>query len=280
MSKVVDGRQRLTAIFDFLDNKFKLSELHIMKEQSGKLFKDLEPLLRAKIEEYQIQSYIIKPPTPEKIKFDIFDRVNRGGSRLKDQEMRNALHQGKSTKLIKELANSDEFKKATGYAISNKRMKDRYIIIRFLSFYMLKKEWFTEARIEYKSDIYDFLAKTMDFINGLPDEKIYDLKKIFLQAMERSYKIIGEDCFRFAPRSDGGNKRPINMALFEVLTFLFSNDCIDSIPQKIVKNKVEDIKKTFDLSGNFTTPIDNSVKVNDRFLSINNFLGELMNDKK
>jgi len=276
--QVVDGRQRLTAIFRFMDNKFKLDELRILKEQNDKYFKDLEPLFQAKIEECQIEVYVIQPPTPEKIKYDIFDRVNRGGSPLNNQEMRNALLQGKSTELIKKLALSNEFEKATGGSISDKRMKGRYVIIRFLSFYMLIKGWLKETGIEYKSDIDDFLAKTMELINGLPDEKITVLEKIFLQAMERSYKIIGEDGFRFAPQT-GSNKRPINMALFEVLTFLFSDNCIDSMPPEIVKDKIENIKKDFDLNGNFSSPTDSSTKVNNRFKDINKLLEELKNDK-
>ena len=36
--------------------------------------------------------YIIQPPTPERVKYDIFDRVNRGGTPLNKQEMRNALY--------------------------------------------------------------------------------------------------------------------------------------------------------------------------------------------
>jgi hypothetical protein len=285
--QVVDGRQRLTAIFKFMDNEFKLSDdLRILSEESGpkgKFFKDLKPLERAKIEDYQIQTYIIQPPTPERIKFDIFDRVNRGGSQLNNQEMRNALYRGNSTRLIEKLANSEEFKKATGESISDKRMKDRYVVIRFLSFYMLKNGFFKKNesghKIEYKSDIDEFLAKTMDFINKLPDKEINFLEKIFLQAMKRSYEISGPDCFRFAPR-DKGNSRPINMALFEALAFLFSDDYIDSVPPEALRNKIENIKKEFDSNGNFSAPIDSSVKVDYRFSEINKLIEELKNDKR
>jgi len=114
--QVVDGRQRLTAVFDFMNNKFKLDDLRILDKLNGKHFSELDPpLLQAKIEEYQIEVYIIQPPTPEKIKYDIFDRVNRGGTRLNNQEMRNALLQGKSTALIKKLAQSEEFNARNGH---------------------------------------------------------------------------------------------------------------------------------------------------------------------
>ncbi|MFK5970035.1 MAG: DUF262 domain-containing protein [Candidatus Marithrix sp.] len=111
--QVVDGKQRLTAIFDFLDGKFRLNNLKILHEQNGKSFEDLELVLQSTIEKYQLSIYVIQPPTPEKIKFDIFDRVNRGGTILNHQEMRNALYQGKATDLLNRLVELDCFKKAT-----------------------------------------------------------------------------------------------------------------------------------------------------------------------
>ena len=59
--------------------------------------------------------YIIQPPTPERVKYDIFDRVNRGGTKLNSQEMRNALYRGASTQLIKEIADSEVFVMTSDY---------------------------------------------------------------------------------------------------------------------------------------------------------------------
>ena len=70
------------------------------------------------IEDFQLVIQIIKYPTPDRVRFDIFDRVNRGGTPLNNQEMRNALYQGKSTKLLSALAASEEFQCATGNSIS------------------------------------------------------------------------------------------------------------------------------------------------------------------
>jgi len=138
--QVVDGRQRLTTLFNFMNNKFPLSELNILKDLKGKYFKNLDVNDQNDLEDYQLIAYVIKPPTPDRIKFDIFDRVNRGGTRLNNQEMRNALYQGKITDLLKELIDNENFQKATNKSINSTRMKDRYIILRFLSFYLLEKK--------------------------------------------------------------------------------------------------------------------------------------------
>ena len=75
---VVDGRQRLTALFEFIDCKFRLGDLKIMNEHSKKKFSDLDGIDKQRIEDYQLYAHLIQPPTPDRIKFDIFDRVNRG----------------------------------------------------------------------------------------------------------------------------------------------------------------------------------------------------------
>src|SRR5699024_3620701 len=108
------------------------------------------------IEDTQLVVQIIKYPTKDRVRFDIFDRVNRGGTPLNKQEMRNALYQGNATKLLKRLAESESFLEATGSAISSKHMKDRYIILRALCFYLYwNKEMLDEKgkNIEYRSDM-------------------------------------------------------------------------------------------------------------------------------
>ncbi|EAJ3242471.1 DUF262 domain-containing protein, partial [Campylobacter jejuni] len=115
--QVVDGRQRITTFIDFMNDKFDLKQVKIITDIIGKKFSDLNVIQQRKIEDYQIDTYTIQPPTPEQVKFNIFDRVNRGGTRLNNQEMRNALYQGNSTELINELSKEECFKKATAYSI-------------------------------------------------------------------------------------------------------------------------------------------------------------------
>ncbi len=226
--QVVDGKQRLSTILDFLSGKFKLKNLTILtdKQYRNVFFSDLSPKMQMQIRGYQLYFYIIKPPTSERVKYDIFDRVNRGGVRLNNQEMRNALYHGKSTKLINELAKTKEFLNATGRGISSNRKKDEYVILRLISFYMLLTHRFDKISkpIEYKGDIEEFLAKSMEYINNQMSEvEMNRIKNVFLMAMRKIYTIIGSDAFRFAQRSSDKQRRPINMLLFESLGFLFMN---------------------------------------------------------
>lgn len=266
--QVVDGRQRIGAIIDFMNNQFKLTELKIIKNIKGKKFADLEPIQQRKIEDYQIDAYIIKPSTPERIKIDIFDRVNRGGTKLNKQEMRNALYQGESTKLIKELSGLEIFKKATNNSIKSKQMKDRYIILRFIGFYL----YFSKQLdgIEYKGNIDDFLAEVMQFLNNADAKLIVELKEIFDNAMQFAYANFGGDVFRFS--NEGyASKRAINMALFECLSFLFAL-CVEKNTE-ISKKELNNLKNDFDKSGKFKSGIDSTANVEYRFDEVKKLIG-------
>lgn len=74
---IVDGRQRLTALFQFLDGEYELNNLTIMKNINGKNFNELKPLYQSKLEDYQVITQVIKPPIPEVIISKIIDRLNR-----------------------------------------------------------------------------------------------------------------------------------------------------------------------------------------------------------
>lgn len=215
---VVDGRQRLTALFSYMDDDYRLNNLKILPELNTKKFSELLPVQRTRIEDFQIQAHVIMPPTPDRIKFDIFDRVNRGGMRLNRQEMRNALYQGEATCLITRLAESKAFETATGKAfLREKRMKDKYILTRFITFYLYQNKALKDEKgavYVYKDDIDEFLGIGMDALNYMESSEICKIEKVVLDCLEKSYFYLGEDGFRL---SGGERRSPINMNVFETV---------------------------------------------------------------
>lgn len=276
IKQVVDGKQRLTTLFDFLDNRFSLSELTVMPELKGKKFDDLDGLYQGKIEDYKLSINVIKPPTPDRIKFDIFDRVNRGGTRLNNQEMRNAIYQGEATKLLDRLKDNEDFKNATDNSVRSKVMKDRYMILRFIAFYLWKEKLLTTKNgefIDYKSDIDSFLGKTMEFLNFTSSEMIMDIENIFKKAMSNSYNILGSNGFRVSTYYSESYKRPVNMALFEVLSYLMTK--IDLEDKEVLLDKITRLINEDEFYESITTPVDSAVKVNKRFDYIDKLIMEI-----
>lgn len=280
---VVDGKQRLSTLFDFINNKFSLSSLNIIKDAKGK-FSDLEGSQQSKIEDYQIEINVIKASTPERVMLDIFDRINRGGTTLNNQEMRNALYQGKSTILLKELAESAIFREITEKSISPKRMKDTYVVLRFLTFYIWKtqKAYDKDGNwIDYKSDMNDFLAKTMEYINTLEDNQIEELKTIFYRTMNNVKKVIPSNAFRLPPKppKDGGKtlKRPVNMPFFDTVCYLLSFEIPENKISKL-KEKYDELLNNSEYIDAITSQVDNIKSINKRFEIIENIKEEVLND--
>ena len=206
---VVDGLQRLTTIRRFvIDKEMTLEGLEFLTEYNGKKFDDLPRGFQRRIEETDIVLYQIQPGTPDRVKFDIFRRINTGGAPLSAQEIRHALNQGKITNFLKELATSKEFKQATANGISAKRMDDRECVLRFLAFSLTPPE-------QYKDESFDqFLNEAMAKINKMCDEELEKFRPMFNKAMNAAVKIFGNDAFRKRYSRKYG-RHPINKALFE-----------------------------------------------------------------
>ncbi len=279
--QVVDGRQRITAILKFLNNDLELRDLKMLPELNWKRFVELDSQMQGVFEDYQLQFYIIQPPTPERVKYDIFDRVNRGGTKLNNQEMRNALYGGKATALINGIAKADYFKKAVD-GVSAKHMKDRYLVLRAIAFYLWRKfpdkiEAQNGRPIDYKSDIDDFLAKMMMFLNSNADDEIFHLCQ---EAMERSMKscrkILGQDAFRFPPKDV--RRRPINMPLFEMLMYLFANPEVAQRPKR-AKQLVKQYKATNDYLTRFGGAVDATPNVIARYEDAEALLNEICQEE-
>lgn len=270
---IVDGRQRLTTFFDYMDNQFALKGLSILPELNGCRFRDLEEdekkrKYAANIEDFQLVIQIIKYPTPDRVRFDIFDRVNRGGTPLNNQEMRNALYQGNSTKLLNILANKKEFKKATGNSISSVHMKDKYIILRALGFYLWLEGRLIKRngeKVKYRSDIEEFLGYTMELLNRMNEQSLLELQQLFCKVMGDIWRILGEDAFRIP--SDSGRRRPVSMTLFESLFYFFAlqEEGEQTIEPTDIQNAVNQMLEDSVFLDSLTYNVDSKVHVDERF---------------
>lgn len=242
---MVDGLQRMSSLRDFiigadyLESRdeslrgcgMKLKGLEFWTQYNGCTFNELPTYLQNRITETELTFTIINPGTPEEVKRNIFKRINTGGLYLNQQEIRNALYSGESTRLLQSLSTSEPFLNATDKAVNSTRMGDFDLILRCLAFMLRDKENYP------KNDSMDaFLSDTMQLINTYPGFDTSDIAKLvkrgsldlskvrrispqelserFINGMSRAYKLFGRHSFR---RSYGDMKRsPINKALFEM----------------------------------------------------------------
>nr|WP_286311808.1 DUF262 domain-containing protein [Agromyces mangrovi] len=91
---VIDGKQRLTAISQFLNNEFALTKLQLRPDLEGLRFRDLTAEASAAIGMRPLRAVTILRKTPDWVKHEVFVRLNRGGQPLNAQEIRNVAFAG------------------------------------------------------------------------------------------------------------------------------------------------------------------------------------------
>ena len=208
---IVDGLQRLTAIKKFVvDKQLCLCDLEFLEQFNKKSFDGLPRNYQRRILETQVTVFVIEKGTPDKVKFNIFKRINTGGLPLSAQEIRHALNQGFATQFLAQLANSEEFKRATDNSIRDERMADRECILRFLAFTLMPYTKYDKTI----ASLDDFLNKTMKDLNKMAPQISNDLQRQFKRAMDAAHRLFNNDAFRKRLK-ENVPRQPINKALFE-----------------------------------------------------------------
>ncbi len=230
--QVVDGVQRLTTIFRYVtDPTVKLGEVTYLDELEGQGFDDLATLFRRRLNTAQFVAHVIDPQTPYRVKFDIFRRINTGGTPLSAQEIRHCMSKIRSREFLKKLVSEESFVTATGGALNNHpRMADREVALRFVAFRM-----FTSDEYAQHGSFDEFLGFVTDRIDDPASQNLYHLRTDFVRGMTNCYSVFGEHAFRKWP-CGATRKSPINRALFESWgTVLADHD------ETAVRNASEDL---------------------------------------
>ncbi|TCT22696.1 GmrSD restriction endonuclease domain-containing protein [Thiobaca trueperi] len=229
--EVIDGLQRLTSVFNFFDNKYKLQKLDLLSEYKGKSFQDLPTEIQNKLEDSILRSFELSDSHGD-IHFVVFERLNTGGIKLNDMEIRNCLYRGSLNSLIKDLARNESFKKAVSQRNFEKRMQDRSLILRFLAFY-------ERTHLKCTLGLKRFLNEFLDTYKDANDEKIVEYRKAFEKAMKACLTVFGESSFRLKSDiakpgkfSSGEWATRPNAAIFQVIATSFSLYDLGQVTQK------------------------------------------------
>ncbi len=101
-SHVVDGKQRLTTIFEFINGDYAVSEKATKANLRGKYFQDLDSNIKNNFWRYTFSVEYLET-NDENIINNIFDRINRNVSKLSSQELRHAKYNGEFITTCEEL---------------------------------------------------------------------------------------------------------------------------------------------------------------------------------
>jgi Protein of unknown function DUF262 len=198
---VVDGKQRVTAIWLFLTDQLQLNALEDFKEINGLKYSELplEMQNALSIRPYVRVISLLRQSDPS-LKFEVFIRLNRGGESMNPQELRNVAYQGNLNNKIYDLARSSFLRKQMKIkddkASTFQSMQDAELVLRFFA---LMNKWDSFSG-DYRREMDNFMAQNI--VEG--SEHIEILANRFDRALRGCEKIWGDLAFR---RPDGDNWR-------------------------------------------------------------------------
>ena len=185
--EVVDGKQRLTAVMDFIRGTLRLNERNLEYYADifgGKTFPEIREIESEKTSQMLssiLDIYVITANSPEFTKYDIFARLNRGAEKLKVNEIRRAIYKSKVTAWITDFVNEqlNENKENYESVFSQndiKRYEDYGRFYKSLAFYLCSNK---ESGL-----VEGYNSRPRDMINNV------------LQEIQKSNVKISEDSLR------------------------------------------------------------------------------------
>jgi len=204
--EVIDGQQRLTTLVHFVTNKFSLRKPRGMSSLNGKLFRDLTEEQQEKILDAPIRSVVIDAARNTELRYEVFERLNRGSMNLNEQELRNCVYRGFFNDLLAELEKDPSWRRVKGGTEPEKRFIDRENILRFFAF--------ANRLSQYSGSLKRFLNDYMALFaprGGRPEMDPEQLKAhtvLFKQTMQNIYVVFGENSSRLYevnPRTNRGS---------------------------------------------------------------------------
>jgi len=220
--EVMDGLQRMTALYDFYKDRFALTGLEEWKELNGLRYSELPDQIQKGIDRRYLSSIILlqetakSPREADRLKQLVFERINSGGVKLEDQEARNAINDGPLNKLCIRLARNPFFCRMWGIpepteeellepsAFSDellknetfRRMDDVELVLRFFAY--------RQRLSHYQTALSLYLDEFLRQGNRYPPALLVQYENIFENTVKLLYDVLGEDAFRlYRPRKNG-----------------------------------------------------------------------------
>ena len=235
---VIDGQQRLTSFFSFIDGKFpsgfdfKLTSLKVFRELNGTKFGGLPTDLQDAISYFKVRTITFQKESDPSLKFEIFERLNTGSVSLNDQELRNCIYRGEFNKLLKELSLDPDFTYLLGLKKPDKRMKDIELVLRFAAFHHA-------TYLNYKSPMKTFLNTEAAKNRTITKDDAEDLARAFKNTCQIIRSMFGKNSFkRFYKGTDNNpagywEPNKFNASLYDILMYTFAREDKNVIYQNL-----------------------------------------------
>jgi len=180
-----------------IGNKWTLGEGGLIKSLEGFNIDNLPVNLKINLKRAVCRVEILRGESSASMKYELFKRLNSGGSKLTPQEIRNAIYRGvnpKLNELLLSISQRQVFKNLTQLSRSKlNELYDQELILRFFAFYnnvdninkntenflnsFMEK---TVENVQFEYDLYESMfIQSLELINLLRDDKIFRNERNF-----------------------------------------------------------------------------------------------------
>lgn len=199
--ELIDGLQRTSSVLQFLDHaaidqpELMLQGCDVLESLNGKTFQTLETVLKLKVKRTPIRATIINKSGDSFVKYEMFKRLNTGGSLLSAQEIRNCSSRmvdggADFYDAIQALSNYEAFVAATA------RLPDTMIEQRANEELVLRFFALNVARHKFKGNIEEWLDGFMeDVLFQRIEFNIVEQSEVFKTTFDLIHEKFGDQAF-------------------------------------------------------------------------------------
>lgn len=175
--EVVDGVQRLSTLVHFagssvarnalrLDGALTVAGLEKLSELNGLSFDRLPPSLALQFSLRPIKVTTLSDKSDSKVRFDLFERLNRGGVQLTDQEIRGCIYRGGFNDFLEKLATYPAFRQVVHLrrAAEGDGSREEYVL-RFFAF-LNSYSAFEHSVVDFLNDYMESASHLFDYEQG------------------------------------------------------------------------------------------------------------------
>lgn len=252
--EVVDGMQRLSTILDYMGALKKaataneyysefstLSEdLYYLPQFEGKRWDDLSRRIQLDFRRTKIQLTILLRETDLDAKFELFQRLNSGGTAISGQELRNAIMAGKNPEVLKwfeDLSRYPNFVSVCG--MSERDLSIRMDVELVLRFVVFLTELITSLPKAKSVDV--FLTKALREILEDNQFPLDDFGAKFRETFDVIQRCWGENALRYKT-SPGSGK--FSISFFEAVALGIAQNLGNLPSDAEIKAKIDSVGST------------------------------------
>ena len=195
---VVDGHQRLATIAHFYSGQFSQTRLFRLQgvnpNWAGKTYIELSEEDRLTLDDATLRSIVIRQIQPDDNSsvYQIFERLNTGGTQLSPMEIRRAIFRGNANKLLEALNNNADWRAVLGREEPDPRFRDVELVLRVLS---LADNW-----RNYSKPMKSFITSHMAVLDKADSKYLRQVEKRFSRVCKRVHTQLGEKPFHLRQR--------------------------------------------------------------------------------